>query len=428
VGRTKTTPLDGYENLQFAVVSCSNYQAGYYNAFGRIAERDNLNAVIHLGDYIYEGTERPFDKENKLPFDKFEATHFVMNTEWWLHYYRKRYGLSRLDQDFRAAHQKHAFITVWDDHEICDSAHKDGANGHNPYSDGDWEVRKNAAKQAYAEWLPIRGDASKIYRSIQYGKLMELIMVDTRIEGRDRQILDSSNPALLAADRTLLGKPQKQWLFNRLSNSPCQWKVIGNQVIFSQIDVKWAAFGGYLADKVKIFENTVLDYWEGYPAERDEVIDYISQKKLHNVVLLSASMHCAFAFDITKRATRHSRKGEAATYDPATGKGSVAVEFATPSITSPNFDEKIGSFNATTFQSYLNKKVPVPIGYNPNPHMKFLDLQKHGYCLLKVSKDRAEAEFYFVDSILTRSNKEQVGEAWFTKAGSNRLEKSSRKV
>jgi hypothetical protein len=92
----KTTPLDGYENLQFAVVSCSNYQAGYYNAFGRIAERDNLNAVIHLGDYIYEGTERPFDKENKLPFDEFEATHFVMNKEWWLHYYRKRYGLKSM--------------------------------------------------------------------------------------------------------------------------------------------------------------------------------------------------------------------------------------------------------------------------------------------------------------------------------------------
>jgi alkaline phosphatase D len=426
VGRTKTTPSDTYENLQFAVVSCSNYSAGYYNALGRIAKRTNLNAVIHLGDYIYEGTERKFDKENNPPFDKFEATHFVMNKEWWLHYYRKRYALSRLDVDLREAHQNHPFIAIWDDHEIADNTYKDGANGHNPYSDGDWEVRKSAAKQAYSEWLPIRGDASKIYRTIRFGKLMELILLDTRLEGRDKQIYDSSSPALLAPDRTILGKDQKQWLFNTLNTSPCQWKVVGNQVIFSEINVKWAAFGGQFADKVKVFENTTLDYWEGYPVERDEVINHISQNKLNNVVILSASMHCAFAFDVTKRATKYSRKGEAPTYDPATGKGSVAVEFAAPSITSENFDEKIGTFYATAFQSYLNKKLPQPLGYNPNPHIKFVDLQRHGYYILKVTKERAEAEFYFVDSILNRSTSEELADVLHTKAGNNRLERSKK--
>jgi alkaline phosphatase D len=426
VGKTKTTPSDTYENLQFAVVSCSNYSAGYYNSFGRIAKRTNLNAVIHLGDYIYEGTERKFDKENNPAFDKFEATHFVMNKEWWLHYYRKRYALSRLDVDLRAAHQSHPFIAIWDDHEIADNTYKDGANSHNPYSDGEWEVRKSAAKQAYAEWLPIRGDASSIYRTIRFGKLMELVMLDTRLEGRDKQIYDSSSSALLAPDRTLLGREQKQWLLNKLTASPCLWKVVGNQVIFSEINVKWAAFGGQFADKVKVFESTTLDYWEGYPVERDELINHISKNKLNNVVILSASMHCAFAFDVTKRATKHSRKGEASTYDPATGKGSVAVEFATPSINSENFDEKIGTFYATAFQSYLNKKLPMPLGYNPNPHIKFVDLQRHGYYILKVSRERAEAEFYFADSILTRSANEELAEVWHTKAGNNRLERSKK--
>ncbi len=173
-----------------------------------------------------------------------------------------------------------------------------------------------------------------------------------------------------------------------------------------------AAFGGQFADKVKVFENTTLDYWEGYPVERDEVINHISKNKLSNLIILSASMHCAFAFDVTKRATKHSRKGEQPTYDATTGKGSVGVEFAAPSITSENFDEKIGTFYASAFQSYLNKKLPQPLGYNPNPHIKYVDLQRHGYYILNITKEGAEAEFYFVDTILNRSTREELAEVW----------------
>lgn len=428
VGRTKTTPADTYDSLQFAVVSCSDYTAGFYNAMGRIAERKNLHAVIHLGDYIYEGTQRSFDTKNNPPYDKFEDTHFVKNKEWWLHSYRKRYALSRLDVDLRNAHQTHPFIAVWDDHETADNAYKDGALGHDPNAHGDWETRKSAARQAYAEWLPIRGDASKIYRTFQYGKLMELIMLDTRLEGRDKQISEADNPALFAPDRTIMGKEQKQWLFNKLSTSPCQWKVIGNQVIFSEFNVEWAAFGGHFTDKVKQFDSTFLDYWQGYPAERDEVINFITKNKINNVVILSASMHCSLAFDVTKRATKRSRKGDAATYDPSTGDGSVAIEFATPSITSANFDERIGSFYATAIEGYVNKKLPPPLGYNPNPHMKFVDLQRHGYYVLKISKERAEAEWYFVDSLTTRTNKETFAEAWHSKSGANRLEMTKKSL
>jgi alkaline phosphatase D len=426
VGRTKTTPLDSFENVQFAVVSCSNYPAGFYNAYARIAEKRNLDAVIHLGDYFYEGTEREFDKAHNPPFDRFEALHFVKNKEWWLHSYRKRYGISRLDADLREAHKVHPFICVWDDHEIADNAYKDGALGHNPQEDGDWEVRKAAARQAYSEWIPIRGDASKIYRTIRFGKLLEVIMLDTRIEGRDKQIYDSTSPQLLDPSRSIMGKEQKQWLYNKLKTSPCHWKLIGNQVIFSEVNVNWASFGGHFTDKVKVLENTLLDYWEDYPIERDEVIDFISQNKINNIIIASASMHCALALDVTKRATKHSRKGDNATYDASTGKGSIAVEFATPSITSENFDEKIGAFYASTFQSLLNKKLPLPLGYNPNPHLKFVDLQRHGYYILKVSKERAEAEFYFVEDILTKTNKEELAEAWYTTSGTNRLIKSKK--
>src|SRR5205085_11363422 len=110
-------------------------------------------------------------------------------------------------------------------------------------------------------------------------------------------------------------------------------------------------------------------------------------------------MHCAIAFDVTARSTKYNKKGEAATYDPDTGKGSVAVEFAATSITSANFDEKMGSFYAGAFESLVNKKLPPPLDYNPNPHLKFVDLQRHGYYILTLTKEHAEAEFYFMNNI-----------------------------
>ncbi|HEX8460028.1 MAG TPA: alkaline phosphatase D family protein, partial [Segetibacter sp.] len=229
VGKTKTTPINAIDKLHFAVVSCSDYAAGFYNAYANIADRKDLNAIIHLGDYIYEGTKRDFDPHNNNYDDSFEATHFNRTKEWWLHYYRSRYALSRLDPDLQAAHGAYAFICIWDDHETANNTWKNGADGHNDERDGDWETRKSAAKQAYSEWIPIRGNALKIYRSIRFGNLAELILLDTRLEGRDKQIYDTENPGLFAKERTLLGKEQKEWLFTKFDNSPCQWKLMANQ-------------------------------------------------------------------------------------------------------------------------------------------------------------------------------------------------------
>ncbi len=422
VGSTRTTPDNTEEPLEFAVISCTNYTAGFYNALERIAQRPTLNAVIHLGDYIYEGTQRNFDAQNNMPDDDYEATHFVKHHAYWLHFFRRRYSINRLDPNLQHAHQQHPFITIWDDHETANNAYKDGAKGHDPNNDGEWLDRKNAARQAYFEWLPIRGDGSKIYRSIRFGKLMELVLLDTRLEGRDKQIYNASDPARFEKNRTILGAKQKDWLFNTLKFSPCQWKVIANQVIFSEINLKWAESLGSLASRLQEFYDTFLDYWEGYPAERDEVIDYLSQQKISNTVILSASMHCALAFDVTKRATKHSRKGEAATYDPVTGAGSVAVEFASASVTSANFDEQVGSFMASAFQRMINKKLPIPINYNANPHMKFVDVQRHGYFILKITKEKAEAAYFFLKDLHVKSLKEESGGVFFTKAGSGRLE------
>lgn len=423
-GRTKTTPADGYENISFAVVSCSDYSAGYYHALARVAEKKTLNAVIHLGDYMYEGTLRLFDPTHPVYQDELESIRHKRTREWWLRYYRRRYSINRMDTDMQDAHQAHPFITIWDDHEIADNTWKRGAKDHDPEIDGDWEVRKSAARQAYSEWMPIRGDASTIYRSIRFGKMAELTLLDCRLEGRDEQIYDADNQGLHAPERTMLGKNQKEWLFRKLDTSPCHWKLIANSVVFSAFNVTWADLGGQFTQKIKELQHTLLDYWEGYPDERAEIINHISEHNINNTVILSASMHCALAFDVTACATCNGQTEQPAMYNPVTGKGSVAVEFAATSITSDNFDEKMGKLAANTFQSLINRKLPQPFNYNPNPHLKFADLQRHGYYILKLSQARAEAAFYFVDDIKTHTNKEMLAAKWHTASGRNRLEKS----
>ncbi len=422
VGKTKTAPLGNPVKLQFAVVSCSNYAEGYFTALDKIAARNTLDAVIHLGDYIYEGTQRNFNSRAVL--DSEETTIVPSNKAEWLAYYRKRYAVSHLDSNLQHAHQQLPFINIWDDHETVDNAHKDGSYMHDPQSHGLWEDRKAAAKQAYAEWLPIRGDASRIYRSLKFGNLMELILLDTRLEGRDPQITNAADNRLYDENRTILGNTQRQWLLQKLSSSTATWKVIGNQVIFSDFHVEWAAGTGLFADKIQQLENNLLDYWQGYPAERHKLLSHIEKNKINNVVILSASMHCALAFDVFES---DEKKNTPVTYVPATGKGSLAVEFATPSISSANFDEKIGFYTASAFEASINTTLPLPFNMNPNPHMKFVDLDQHGYFILELTQQRAKASWYFVESVLVPIAGEELAESWYTDKDQNHLQQDAEK-
>ncbi|MDB5191552.1 MAG: phosphodiesterase/alkaline phosphatase [Segetibacter sp.] len=427
LGKTKTAPTGTVDNVRFAVVSCSNFGAGYFSALGKIAERKNLDAVIHLGDFIYEGTIRTFDKNNRVLGESDPLYPLTGKTkDWWLSYYRKRYAATNSDSNMRKARQVLPFINIWDDHEIGDNSYRDGAYGHNPSIDGNWKDRKEAAQQVFFEWIPIRNKAGfKIYRSLKYGNLLELMMLDTRVEGRDKQVTDINDKVLLDPNRTLLGKEQKLWLLDKLASSTSQWKIIGNQVIFSEFNVKWAADFGPVAKEVAVLQRNLLDYWEGYPLERDEVIKTITKNKIDNVVILSGSMHCALAMDVALRPSKFSRKGEVANYDLKTGIGSVAVEFATPSISSDNFDEKIGAQNTSFLTSIINKKLPFPFNFNPNPQLKFVDLQNNGYYVLSVSKTKVLANYYFINNRLNANSKEKFVEGWYTLTKQNHLQKSN---
>lgn len=424
IGRTKTTPQNS-DHLRFAVLSCSNYQAGYFNAYARIADRNDLDAVIHLGDYIYEYGNGGYGDSalNASGKRKLIPDNEILS----LQDYRSRYALYRLDPDLRRAHQQHPFIVVWDDHESANNSYKEGAQNHgeNNKNEGNWQDRKNISKRVYAEWLPIRGNAAKIYRSISYGNLAELILLDTRLEGRDKQIEDVTNPELYKEDRTILGKEQKEWLMKRLKNSEAKWKIVGNQITFAEFNIGWAAMAipGMTEEKA---ENLFLDFWDGYPAERNQLINFMQNEQINNIVFITGDVHASFAYDIALRPSVLSKKNEAPTYDSGTGKGSVAVEFVTPSINSSNFDEHIGLQKAKILEYQINK--PLPKQINPNPHLKYCELTQHGYFLLDLTSQKAQADWYFVDTVKQVSSQENFGQGWFTLDKENHLKKAEEAI
>ncbi len=417
VGRTRTAP-ENADHLRFGVVSCSNYEAGYFNAYGRLGARNDLHAIIHLGDYIYE-QEAGVYGDSSLADRRHQNFETVTLDE-----YRARYALYRLDADLRRAHQQHAFINVWDDHESANDAWSGGAQNHTEGTEGSWQVRKAMARQAFFEWIPMRDvEDSLIYRKLSYGNLMDLIMLDTRIVGRDQQPSSIADTNFLDPNRSILGLEQKQWLKDQLSQSQATWKVIGNQVLFAQFHVGWSGpLSGFTFEQV---ESLFLDIWDGYPLERLELINYFRDNSLDNTVFLTGDSHASFAFDLAD-----SVVFPAANYAPhpnyisETGEGSVAVEFATPSITSANFDE-----NTDPIQSALLEKIiidgesiliqpPLP---SPNPHMKWVDLDRHGYILLDVKRDSIQANWFYVDKLNEPSDQEEFGAGYVVLQGENRL-------
>lgn len=394
-GRTRTAGQD-LEQLKFAVVSCNNYQQGYFNAFARIAGRNDLDAVIHLGDFIYE-YERDENEENR----GLEPEHEILS----LDDYRLRYNWYRLDPDLRRAMQQHPFIFIWDDHETANNSWTGGAENHDP-GEGDWGERKLRATRAYFEWVPIRDEGDfDIRRRIAYGDLAEFHMVDTRLEGREEQLTDADDPDLWLPDRTILGPVQFEWFTEGLKQSTARWKVVANQVVFAPLllDDFDAVYPG-AADEF-------LDVWNGYPAEREKVLDTLLTHGIDDVVWITGDVHIALAQDLPRW------DGDSLFYDPVSAAGSACVEFVTTSISSNNFDERLGS----VFLSGLVEDLLA----ETNPHNRFGELDRHGYLILDLTEDRAQADFWFVDTKNERTEVEAFEAGWYAESGSNHLAKAS---
>ena len=422
VGRTKTAPANSSGQVKFAVVSCSHFEWGYFSGYKRIAERKDLTAVIHLGDYIYE---YPDDYQYSSPSLRDERVVFPKHETVTLEDYRLRYSTYRLDPNLREAHRLHPFINVWDDHELANDAWTDGAQNHQPENEGLWKKRKQSARKAYFEWIPIReSKASKsIYRHLSFGKLVDLFMIDTRIEGRNKQCDNITSPELVANERTLLGDTQKAWLKNKLNQSQATWKLIGNQVMFSEFNVWWAVDPkNPKFDTPTKLESVFLDIWDGYPSERLELINFISKKNIQNVVFLTGDFHSSFASEIVSFEPKEfPQLGRVMQpihdYDRDNGAGAVAVEFVTPSLSAANFDENISPEKASALEFQFNKPIKKAGGIVANPHMKFVDLDRHGYFVVTLDSQKAEVDYFFLDDVTKKFSREELGKRLRVKNG-----------
>lgn len=403
IGRTKTAPSKKVDALRFGIASCANYQQGYFNAYATMALRNDLDAVLFLGDYIYEYAEGGYGYSKAVDRGHEPKGEIVTLSD-----YRIRYSFYRLDADLRRLHQLHPFIGIWDDHETANDSWPGGAENHNPSTEGDWQLRKIAGEKAYFEWLPIREQSvqGKIYRTINYGDLCEIFMLDTRLEGRDKPLgsKDTNSKAIdtvewISPNRTLLGTTQYAWLTQSLKSSKSQWKVLANQVMMMPLS-------GF----------TNLDSWDGYPAEREKLLRFIKNNSITNTIVVTGDIHCTWASDLPVRANDTS-------YKPQTGEGAAAVEFVTPSISSANINE----LQNTPPNSPQSKLIAGQLKF-VNPHIKEIELDNHGYMILDIQNDKAQADWYFVDSTNTKNKGESFYKGYVTQSGKNSLKPAAANI
>jgi alkaline phosphatase D len=380
IGRTKTAPVQAKDSLKFAVVSCANYEWGYFNAYEKIGNREILDAVLHLGDYIYE---YGVGKYGDTTIGRFNIPNYEIVS---LKDYRTRYSLYRLDKGLRRVHQQHPFICIWDDHEIANNSHVTGAQNHQP-EEGDYEKRKAAARQIYYEWMPIR-ESAELYRSYSFGPLADVIMLDERLAGRDPEITDITNPDLKKENRSMLGAKQLQWFESNLKSSKATWKLIGNQVVFSDVYNKGV--------NPKMSRN--LDSWDGFPVEKKKIIDFIAQNKIQDIVITAGDTHGSWAIEAAVDVDK--------TYQP------FAVEFGTTSISSANGNEYKNIDTVKMAEQALMKN---------NPHIKYVNDRDHGYLLLTLYPSKTKAEWYYVDNLRTPEATEYLGKKFEVSKGSTKL-------
>lgn len=435
-GRVRTLPVGSVAQVKLAVLSCSNFPAGYFNVYAEVAKLTDVHAAVHLGDYLYEypqggygSTGTPASRAVASP-----TTEIISLAD-----YRQRHAQYRTDPDLQAAHAAMAFICVWDDHEIANDAWKAGAENHNPATEGDFFVRRAAAMQAYHEWMPIRtpdpARLDRIYRGFSFGNLVDLNMLDTRVIARDQQ-LDYGNylgatgfdGARFATDmaspqRQLLGTEQSNWLSARMAAGTGVWTVLGQQVLMGRMNVPapllfppalgGVSFAAYLTivgkaqagqtltpqEQAVLAQPAIpynLDAWDGYAVARETVLG-TARALNKNLVVLAGDTHNAWASDLADYLGNP-----------------VGVEFATSSVSSPGFETFPGFENAPLVAGALQQLIG-PLFY--------AETASRGFLLITATAQECRAEWRFVSTVKSTSYTTFTGAALRTLPGAG-----SRKV
>ncbi|MDQ4132991.1 MAG: alkaline phosphatase D family protein [Actinomycetota bacterium] len=397
VGRTRTAPSGSTDRIRLGVVSCANWSHGFFNAYRCLAERD-VDLVLHVGDYIYEDGDG---------WEEVERVHQPRRRLRTLADYRTRHAQYRTDRDLQHLHQRHPMVAVWDDHDVAGNSWRDGAADHDPAEDGDWYERRAAATRAYLEWLPVRSPAGqdRIYRSFDFGDLAHLMVLDTRLEGRDRPVADGERPAatIETRDRSLLGPEQRAWLRAELVSSSSRWQLLGNQVMMAPLRLVEvpAPLRGLTHGLVAGGAGVNAGQWDGYPGERAALFDLVTQAGIRNLVVLTGDLHSSWAGELT--------------LDPGERAPVVGVEFVTPSVTSRSFAEELAP-PVPGVRALLRRVVA-----RQNPHFRYFDLEGRGYLVVDVDAERLQAEFWHVDTVGQRGAGERLAAVSVVRDGASRL-------
>ncbi|MFC9480775.1 alkaline phosphatase D family protein [Streptomyces griseus] len=411
VGRTRTAPATdaAVSGIRFGVVSCANWEAGWFSAYRHLAARPDLDAVVHLGDYLYEyGTGEYGTRGTTLRAHR--PAHEILD----LADYRTRHGNYKTDADLRALHAAHPVIAIWDDHEFANDAWSGGAENHTPGAEGAWEQRVAAAKQAYFEWMPVRASTEgTVYRRLRFGRLAELHLLDLRSFRSEQASVGSG--AVDDPERTVTGRAQLDWLKAGLAGSDAAWKLVGTSVMISPV-----AFGALPAHLLEPLAGLLglpkeglavnVDQWDGYTDDRRELIAHLRDRGVADTVFLTGDIHMAWANDVPVKA---------ATYPLS---ASAATEFVVTSVTSDNLDDILRVAPGTV------SVVAATAVRAANRHVKWVDMDAHGYGVLDVTAERAQMDYYTLSDKTDREATTAWTRSYRTRRGTQRVERADRPV
>ncbi|PJE98512.1 alkaline phosphatase [Streptomyces carminius] len=413
-GRTRTAPADGTtaDRLRFGVASCAHYESGFFAAYRHLAARTDLDAVLHLGDYVYEYGREEFPLGNGS-VRAVEPAHETVT----LADYRQRHAHYKTDPDLRALHAAHPVIAVWDDHETANDAWSGGAENHTPGTEGDWAARARAARQAYFEWMPVRpATEGTVHRRLRFGDLADLHLLDLR-SFRDKQA-GAGSGEVDDPGRTITGRAQLDWLKSSLTASAAagiRWHLVGTSVMVSPV-----AFGsvpayllGPLAGLLGVPREGLAvntDQWDGYTDDRRELLTHLREGRIGNTVFLTGDIHMAWANEVPVRA---------ATYplEPP-----VATEFVVTSVTSDNLDDALG-VPPHTVSTVAEAAVRAA-----NRHTRWVDMDSHGYGVLDVTRERAQMDYFALADRTDPASAVRYLRSYRTPSGTQRVERAAEEV
>ncbi|MFE7550493.1 alkaline phosphatase D family protein [Streptomyces gardneri] len=404
--RTRTAPAadTAGPGVRFGVVSCANWESGHFSAYRHLAGRSDLDAVLHLGDYVYEYASGVYP-EAKDTVRQHEPRHEIVS----LADYRTRHGHYKTDADLQALHAAHPVVAIWDDHEFANDAWAGGAENHTPGAEGEWAARVAAAKQAYFEWMPVRASTEgTAFRRLRFGKLADLHLLDLRTF--------RSAPAKTGSgsvddpERTIAGRAQLDWLKAGLAGSDATWQLVGTSVMISPI-----AFGALPAHLLEPLAELMglpkeglavnVDQWDGFTDDRKELIGHLTSRAIRNTVFLTGDIHMAWANDVPVKA---------ATYPLS---ASAATEFVVTSVTSDNLDDMLNVAPGTL------SVVAAGAVKAANRHVKWVDMDHHGYGVLDVTSERSQMDYYTVSDKADPAATTAWARSYRTKSGTQRVER-----